>query len=48
MPHWIVLLAAAVGAWLLLSVGGGYALGRTLDALTRRLRRRRAPRASRG
>jgi hypothetical protein len=43
MPHWIVLLAAAVGAWLLLAVGGGFALGRTLDALGRWLHRPRAP-----
>jgi hypothetical protein len=43
MPHWIVLLAAAVGAWLLLAVGGGFALGRTLDRLVRWLRRPRAP-----
>jgi hypothetical protein len=42
MPHWVVLLAAALGAWLLLAVVGGFALGRSLDALTRRLRRPRA------
>jgi len=33
MPHWIVMLAAVVGAWLLLVVGGGFAIGRSLDAL---------------
>jgi hypothetical protein len=43
MPHWIVMLAAAVGAWFLLVVGGGFALGRSLDALGRRLRRLRGP-----
>jgi hypothetical protein len=48
MPHWIVLLAAAVGAWFLLAVGGGFALGRGFDALVRWLRRPRAsgPRGS--
>jgi hypothetical protein len=43
MPHWIAMLAAAVAAWFLLVVGGGFALGRSLDALNRRLRRSRAP-----
>jgi hypothetical protein len=42
MPHWVVMLAAAVAAWLLLAVGGGFALGRSLDALARWLRRPRA------
>jgi hypothetical protein len=40
MPHWIVMLAAALGAWFLLVVGGGFVLGRCLDALSR-LRRAR-------
>jgi hypothetical protein len=43
MPHWVVLLAAALAAWLLLAVIGGYTVGRTLDALRRRFRRPRAP-----
>jgi len=37
-----MMLAAAVAAWFLLVVGGGFALGRSLDALARRLRRPRA------
>ena len=41
MPHWVVMLAAVLAAWLVLAVGGGFALGRTLDALTRRLRHTR-------
>jgi hypothetical protein len=41
MPHWIVMIVAAVAAWFLLVVGGGFALGRSLDALTRWLRRPR-------
>jgi hypothetical protein len=44
MPHWVVMLAVAVAAWLALVVGGGFALGRSLDALRRWLHR---PRASR-
>jgi len=43
MPHWVVMLAAVVVAWFVLSVGGGFAIGRTLNALTRRLRRSRTP-----
>jgi hypothetical protein len=39
MPHWIVLLAAVVAAWLLLAIGGGYAIGRGLEAVERRLHR---------
>ena len=39
MPHWIVMLAAALGAWFLLVIGGGYVLGRCLDLLARRHRR---------
>jgi len=35
MPHWIVMLAAALGAWLLLVLGAGFALGRVLAALSR-------------
>jgi hypothetical protein len=42
MPHWVVMLAVAVAAWFLLAVGGGFVLGRSLDALTRWLRRPRA------
>lgn len=41
MPHWIVVLAAALGAWFLLVIGGGYVLGRCLGRLTRRNRKTR-------
>jgi hypothetical protein len=37
MPHWIVTLAAAVGGCLLV-VAGAFAVGRFLDALSRRKR----------
>jgi hypothetical protein len=47
MPHWIVLLAAVVGAWLLLAIGGGYVIGRGLEAVERRLRRPRVSRPRR-
>jgi hypothetical protein len=47
MPHWIVLLAAVVGAWLLLAIAGGYAIGRGLGAVERRLRRTRISRPRR-
>jgi len=36
MPHWVVMLAAALGAWFLLVLGGGYLLGRFLAVLARR------------
>jgi hypothetical protein len=38
MPHWVVTLAAVVGGCLLL-VAGGFAVGRCLNALSRRKRR---------
>ena len=38
MPQWIVLLAIAIGSWLLLAIGGGLALGRLLSAVNRRRR----------
>ena len=38
MPQWIVLLAIAIGGWLILAVGGGLALGRLLSMLARRRR----------
>jgi hypothetical protein len=41
MPHWIVMLAAALGAWFLLVIGGGYVLGRVLDLLGSRRARLR-------
>jgi hypothetical protein len=47
MPHWIVLLAAVVSAWLLLAIGGGYAAGRGLEAIQRWLRRPRISRPRR-
>jgi hypothetical protein len=37
MPHWIFLLALAVIAWLFLSVVGGFAIGRLIDAAARAL-----------
>jgi len=40
MPHWIVLLAAALGAWVVLVVVGGNLAGWTLDVLSRRRRAR--------
>jgi len=40
MPHWIVLLAAALGAWVVLVVVGGHLAGWTLDVLSRRRRAR--------
>lgn len=39
MPHWVLTLAAALGAWILLVIVGGFALGRAIDALARRRRR---------
>ncbi len=49
MPHWMVLLAAVVSAWLLLAIGGGYAIGRGLEAIERWLAKPwlRRPRISR-
>jgi hypothetical protein len=38
MPQWIVLLAIAIGGWLVLTVGGGLALGRLLAIFGRRRR----------
>jgi hypothetical protein len=38
MPHWVLLLAAAVLGWLALSVLGGWLLGRLLDLAARRRR----------
>jgi hypothetical protein len=40
MPHWIVSLAAVLGGCLLV-VAAGFALGRCLDALSRRKGRAR-------
>ncbi len=36
MPQWIVLLAIAIVGWLVLAVGGGFALGRLLSVLAKR------------
>lgn len=36
MPQWVVLLAIAIGAWLVLAVGGGLVLGRLFAILGRR------------
>jgi hypothetical protein len=36
MPEWIILLALAIVAWLVLSVGGGLLIGRLLSVATRR------------
>jgi hypothetical protein len=38
VPHWIVFLGLAIGAWLVLSVGGGLVVGRLLGLATRRKR----------
>jgi hypothetical protein len=35
MPHWIVTLAAALGAWILLVLVGCFTLGRSIDVLSR-------------
>ena len=35
MPRWVLLVAAAVTAWLVVSVFGGLLLGRLLDLATR-------------
>jgi len=35
MPDWIVLLALAIAAWLVVSVGGGLLLGRLLGFVER-------------
>jgi hypothetical protein len=40
MPHWVVMLAAALGAWIVLVVVGGHLVGWTLGVLTRRRRAR--------
>ena len=37
MPHWVVLLALAVVAWLLLSVVDGLAIGRLIAVFIRAL-----------
>ncbi len=39
LPHWVVMLAAAIGGWLAFVAGAGFLLGRGLDALSRRRRR---------
>jgi hypothetical protein len=39
MPHWIVMLAAALGGWFAFVAGAGFVLGRGLDLLSRRRRR---------
>ncbi len=41
MPHWVVTLALAIAAWLVLAVAGGLIAGRALGGLSRLLRRRR-------
>ena len=38
MPDWIEFLALAIVAWLALSVGGGFVVGRLLSVATRRRR----------
>jgi uncharacterized membrane protein YesL len=43
MPHWIVMLAAAIGAWFLLVLGGGLVVGRFLAALSRRRHHAKLP-----
>jgi hypothetical protein len=39
MPHWIVLLAAALCAWLVVAVLGGMIVGRALGVIHRRRHR---------
>jgi hypothetical protein len=39
VPQWVVLLALAIAAWLLVAIGGGLLVGRALGGLSR-LRRR--------
>jgi hypothetical protein len=39
MPRWVELLAAAIAAWLLVSVVGGIVVGRALGAVSRRRHR---------
>ena len=38
MPRWVFLVAAAVGAWLVLSIFGGLLLGRLIDLAGKRRR----------
>jgi hypothetical protein len=38
VPQWIVFLALAIVAWLVLSVGGGLVVGRLLGVASRRRR----------
>jgi hypothetical protein len=35
MPHWLALLAIVVASWLLVSVVGGWLIGRGLGAIER-------------
>ncbi len=35
MPHWLALLAIVVAAWLVLTVVGGWLIGRGLGAIER-------------
>lgn len=37
MPQWLILLALAIVAWLMLSIVGGLAVGRLLDVCVRAL-----------
>lgn len=41
MPHWTLVLALVIAAWLALSVGGGLLIGRLLEVLSRIFRPRR-------
>ena len=36
MPDWIILTMVAIGAWLVLSIGGGLVVGRLLRVASRR------------
>jgi hypothetical protein len=36
MPHWVVLVVFAVVSWLVLSVAGGWLIGRLLGLASRR------------
>jgi hypothetical protein len=36
MPQWIILMMVAIGAWLVVSIGGGLVVGRLLGLVSRR------------
>jgi hypothetical protein len=38
VPEWIILMVLAIVAWLVVSIGGGLAVGRLLRVVSRRRR----------